>query len=82
MRINGNNVDIYNDFKIPKSKPNFDLIIQYVLSDIIKKKKDSLIDVEHSLRKNLVGEKIEKGIKDYNDKMKRFEENLKIEINI
>ena len=81
MRINGNNVDIYNDFKIPKSKPNFDLIIQYVLSDIIKKKKDSLIDVEHSLRKNLVGEKIEKGIKDYNDKMKRFEENLKIEIN-
>ena len=45
------------------------------------KKKDSLIDVEQSLRKNLTGEKIEKAKKEYTDKIKRFEENLKVEIN-
>ena len=81
MRINGNNVEIYNDFKIPKSKSFLEKIIQYVNSDMIKRKKDSLVDVEQSLRKNLSGEKIGKAIKDYTDKIKRFEENLKIEIN-
>ena len=81
LKINGNNVIIYNDFKIPKSKPYFDLIIKYVKSDIIEKKKDSLVDVEQSLRKNLIGEKIDKTRKDYTDKIKRFEENLKTEIN-
>ena len=81
MRINGNNVDVYNDFKIPKSKPYFNLIIEYVKKEIIGKKKDSLIDVEQSLRKNLTGEKIEKAKKEYTDKIKRFEENLKVEIN-
>ena len=81
MRINGNNVDIYNDFKIPKSKPYFNLILEYVKKDIIEKKKDSLVDVEQSLRKNLSGEKIEKTKKEYTEKIKRFEENLKVEIN-
>ena len=38
MRINGNNVDVYNDFKIPKSKPYFNLIIEYVKKEIIGKK--------------------------------------------
>ena len=81
MRINGNNVDIYNDFKIPKSKPSFNLILEYVKKEIIEKKKDSLVDAEQSLRKNLTGEKIEKTRKEYMDKINRFEENLKVEIN-
>ena len=57
------------------------MIIEYVKKEIIGKKKDSLIDVEQSLRKNLIDEKIEKVVKEYNDKIKRFEENLKVEIN-
>ena len=81
MRINGNNVEIYNDFKIPKSKPSFNLILEYVKKEIIEKKKDSLVDAEQSLRKNLTGEKIEKTRKEYMDKINRFEENLKVEIN-
>ena len=81
MKINGNKIDIYNGFKIPKSKPHFDLIIKYVTNDIINRKKDSLVDVEQSLRKNLEGEQIDKARKDYTDKNKRFEENVKIELN-
>ena len=81
MRINGNNVTIYNDFKIPKSKPFFDLIIKYILSDIINRKKDSYLDVEQSLRKNLTGEKIENTKKEYTEKIKNFEDNVKVEIN-
>ena len=81
MKINGNKVTIYNEFKIPKSKAHFDLIIKYVTNDIVNKKTDSLVDVEHSLRKVLVGEQIEEARKKYSDKIQRFEENLKIEIN-
>ena len=38
-------------------------------------------DQNFKWRKNLIGEKIEKTRKEYTDKIKRFEENLKVEIN-
>lgn len=80
MKINANKMTIFNGFKIPKSKPYFDLIINYVTNEIIKKKKDNLNDVEQSLRKVWKGEEVEKVRKEYFDKIQRFEENLKNEI--
>ena len=80
-KINGNNVVIYNDFKIPKSKSYFDLLIKYVTNDIINKKENSLIDAEYSLRKVISNDKADEAKKNYTDKINRFEENLKTEIN-
>ena len=81
MKINGNNMKIYNEFKIPKSIRDLKNIIDYVNTNFIERKKDSLVSVEQSLRKQLANDQIEEARKNYSDNLISFENNLKSEIN-
>ena len=72
---------IYNEFKIPKSIRDLKNIIDYVNTNFIERKKDSLVSVEQSLRKQLANDQIEEARKNYSDNLISFENNLKTEIN-
>ena len=78
MNVNANKITIYNGLEIPKSKSFLDKLIKYVNDEISFR----YIENEESLRKNYnKEEKIIEATKNYNNKIDRFEENIKIEMN-
>ena len=78
MKINANQVNIYNGLVIPKSKLYMDKLIKYIKDDICQ----NYIKNEESLRKSYsTQEKIIEKTKNYYNINERLIENIKIEIN-
>ena len=78
MKVNANKITIYNGLEIPKSKLFLDILIKYVNDEIYER----YIENEKLLRKNYDKEdKIAEMTKTYYNKLDRFEENIRIEMN-
>ena len=78
MKINANQVIIYNGLVIPKSRVSMEKLIKYVNDDICQE----YIKNEDSLRKNYTTqEKIIENTKNYYNVKERLIENIKNEIN-
>ena len=78
MKINANQVTIYNGLVLPKSRLYMEKLIKYVNDDICQ----NYIKNEDSLRKNYTTqEKIIEKTKNYYNTNERLLENIKIEIN-
>ena len=76
MKINGNEVHIYNGLQIPKSKKYFNILINYIKEEIITRYKEN----ESLMRKNIRDEDINIFKDKYKANLKRNKDNITIEI--
>ena len=76
MDINANNIIIYNGLELPRSKFYFELLFKYVNDTIVSR----YLNNENSLRNLIKEEKIDEITKKYNQNLKTFKKNIKVQI--
>ena len=78
MNVNANKITIYNGLEIPKSKNFLEIIIKYVDEEIASK----YLENENHLRTKIIKqEKEQSTLQEFNKKIDRYEENVKVEMN-
>ena len=80
MNINANELNIYNGLEIPKSRGSFDLLVKYIDGSVALR----YLNIEKKMRKIYKEEEaneLEKTKEEYNNKLERYQENIRVEIN-
>ena len=80
MNINANELNIYNGLEIPKSRGSFDLLVKYISGSVALR----YLNIEKKMRKIYKEEEaneLEKTKEEYNNKLERYQENIRVEIN-
>ena len=78
MNVNANKITIYNGLELPKSKSYLEIIIKYVDEDIAPK----YLEQEGNIRTKVIKqEKEQETLQEFNKKVERYEENVRVEIN-
>ena len=76
ININANNIIIYNGLELPRSKFYFELLFKYVNDTIVSR----YLSNENSLRNLIKEEKIDEITKKYNQNLKTYKKNIKVQI--